>query len=155
MAEITVGLISYRLVEAYKTMVVRYDRFLDWYTDFSWKRVDVLDMLVIGWILLGFIVVGVINLYVRFFGLPRAKSRQAADAAAAAGLADDGAGRWVNAVISWISSRYQQTPEFVESWLSALNEQARQQKVSRRKLIPAVLFALPEPQASVANFYCH
>ena len=141
MADITMRLIWYKLGESYKNMGHKYERFLEWYEDFSWRRVDILDMLFLGWLVAAFVVVGAINLYLRFFGLPRYRKRQAG--ALEGGSAPGSPGRlsgspltspvvtggerteWLNAALSWLYLHYNSTPEFVETWLRALNEEAK------------------------------
>ena len=137
MADITLKLIWYRLGETYTNMADKYEKFMDWYSDFSWRRVDFLDMLFLGWLLAAFIVVGLINIYLRFFGrLKPAGSGVTGGTWGAPGVAvvgAPGAGescQWVNSLLSWLYLHYEHTPEFVDCWLKALNEQARKQTVS-------------------------
>ena len=143
MADITVQLIWHRLGESYKNMVARLDHFLGWYEDFSWKRVDILDMLFLGWILVAFVVVGVVNLYLRFFGVPKGRGASIQNAGPAGARAGGSHGssasvapgggetcQWLNAAVSWIYLHYDQTPELVDCWIRALNEQARKHTVS-------------------------
>ena len=124
-------------------MQARLDRFLGWYEDFSWRRVDILDMLFLGWILVAFVVVGVVNLYLRFFGVPKGRGQSIQDggpAGARAGGSHGGSAsvaagggetcQWLNAAVSWIYLHYDQTPELVDCWIRALNEQARKHTVS-------------------------
>ncbi len=136
MADVTLRLIWYRLGEGYTNLADKYERFLDWYTDFSWRRVDILDMLFLGWLLAAFIVVGCINIYLRFFGRlkPAGSSAQTGVAAGPGGVntGAPGAGescQWVNSLLSWLYLHYEHTPEFIDCWLKALNEQARKQTV--------------------------
>ena len=135
MADITARLVWYRLGETCTNMAERYEKFLEWYEQFSWRRVDILDMLFLGWLLAAFIVVGCINLYLRFFGRPRAKGLAGADGAGSGvvgsgGLAGEGEPcQWINSTIAWLYLHYENTPEIVDSWLRALNEAARRQPV--------------------------
>ena len=138
MADITARLIWYRLGETCSNMAERYEKFLEWYDQFSWRRVDVLDMLFLGWLLAAFLVVGCINLYLRFFGRPRLRGAPGQEGTGAGGpgygglVAGDGSEtvNWINSSISWLYLHYDNTPEIVESWLKALNEAARKQTVS-------------------------
>jgi len=76
------------------------------------------------------LVVGAINLYLRFFGLPRYGK-----GAASNGAVPQGSGgtpirggetcAWINSALSWIYLHYNSTPEFVDAWLKALNDEAR------------------------------
>ena len=107
----------------------RLGHLLDWYETFSWSRVDILDMLFLGWLLAAFTVVGLINLYLKFFGhthKPQSNFRT---------ISNFSPGReesisWLNDVISWFSKHYTATPEFVAAWISSLNEQLRKSNVS-------------------------
>ena len=130
MADITLKLIGYRLGEWYKNTGTKCERFLEWYEDFSLRRVDILDMLFLGWLLAAFLVVGAINLYLRFFGLP--KYRRFRDGVSRDGLLSAGGGagescNWLNTTLSWIQLHYNSTPEFVDAWLRALNDHAKKQ----------------------------
>jgi len=58
MADLTLQLAWYRLSERCGELAV-------WYEDFSWRRVDVLDMLILGWLAAAFLVIGVIHAIVR------------------------------------------------------------------------------------------
>ena len=137
MADITLKLVWYRLGETYSNMADRCEKFLEWYEDFSWRRVDILDMLFLGWLLAAFLVVAAINIYLKFFGRPKGK----ADAwggriggAGEGGASSPGVGescQWVNSVLSWLYLHYDHTPEFIDAWLKSLNEQARKHSVSR------------------------
>ena len=136
MADITLRIIWYKLGESYKNVGSKYERFLEWYEEFSWRRVDILDMLFLGWLLVAFVVVGAINLYLRFFGLPRYRKRQQG---ALDGVGGSGSGaplstplvkggektEWLSAAVNWLYQHYNSTPEFVDTWLRALNEEAK------------------------------
>lgn len=131
MADITLKLIWYKLGESYKNMGSRFERFLEWYEDFSWRRVDILDMLFLGWLLLAFVVVLAINLYLRFFGLPRYRKKHDGVIGGGQPLVTGGEkAEWLNAAISWLYKHYNNTPELVETWLRALSEEAKHHAVS-------------------------
>jgi hypothetical protein len=136
MADITFKLIWYRLGVSYKNFSEKYERFLDWYEDFSWRRVDILDMLFLGWIIGAFLVVGLLNLYLRFFGLPKYRSNALTPGdgkSLLGGLGLAGAAescQWVNSAISWLLGHYHQRPFFVDCWLKALTEQTQKQRVN-------------------------
>ena len=135
MVDITAKLIWYRLGETYSNMAENYGRFQEWYQNFSWTKVDILDMFFLGWILLAFIAVGVINIVLRFFGPPKRRTRAGDDQTRGLSGVDRGLGggetaRWVNSTISWLYVHYDTSPELLESWLRALNEQARKLGVS-------------------------
>lgn len=127
MAHITCSIVWYKLTEKYTDMCEKYDRFLDWYEDFSWSRVDFLDMLFLGWLLAAFLVVGAIHLYLRFFGHP--KSRRGITEANTVTAKNGESLEWLNTALSWLNQHYSNTPEFVDAWIRALNEQARKQQV--------------------------
>lgn len=138
MADVTLRLIIYRLGEGYKNMEEKWGQFLEWYSEFSWRRVDVLDMLFLGWLLAAFLVVGAINLYLRFFGLPRYRKGGVLNGIVSRGLGLGGApalrggetANWINSALSWLYLHYNSTPELVEAWLKALNDEARKHIVS-------------------------
>lgn len=133
MADLTARLCWYKLGECYKNMWEKYDRFLEWwYEDFSLSRVDLLDMLFLGWLVAAFLVVGAINLYLRFFGLPKGRSRSALDSSShpAATVKGGESVQWINSALSWLYLHYNSTPELIESWLRALNDTARKHPVS-------------------------
>lgn len=126
MAHITAGLVWYKLTEKYSDVCEKYDRFLDWHEDFSWSRVDFLDMLFLGWLLCAFLVVGAIHLYLRFFGHPKKKGITGGeDISSKNGESLE----WLNSALSWLFHHYNNTPEFVDAWIRALNDQSRKQQV--------------------------
>ncbi len=136
MADITLKLVWYRLGETYSNMADRCEKFLDWYEDFSWRRVDLLDMLFLGWLLAAFLVVGAINIYLKFFSKSKGKVDAWGKGTVTGGggtrtLGDGESCQWVNSVLSWLYLHYDHTPELIESWLRSLNEQARKHSVSK------------------------
>ena len=128
MADITLKIVWYRLGETYTDLCGKYEHFLDWYEEFSWSRVDFLDMLFLGWLLAAFVVVGAINLYLRFFGHPK----QSSQSICGGGISprDGETAQWLNAYFTWIHKHYLNTPELVEAWIRAVNEQTRKHSVS-------------------------
>jgi len=121
MADVTLRLAWYRLAERCGQLAV-------WYEDFSWRRVDVLDMLVLGWLTAAFLVIGVIHAVVR---LRRAGVgwRPGSVLAVTAGGGRGETVRWLNVVVSWLRER-QRTDWLVDQCLKALAEQAKKQTVS-------------------------
>ena len=137
MADVTLKLIWYRLGEASANMADRWEKFLDWYEHFSLRRVDILDMLFLGWLLAAFLVVGAINIYLKFFGRPKLRGIGGETGGGFLGFggvsASAGPGescQWVNALFSWLYLHYDSSPEFVDNWLRSLNEQARKHTVN-------------------------
>ena len=131
MADLTARLVWYRLGECYRNFGERYERFQEWCAeDFSWRRVDLLDMLFLGWLVAAFLVVGAINLYLRFFGLPRNKNRRDESVHPSSTVKGGESVQWINSALSWLYLHYNSTPELIESWLRALNEQTRKHPVS-------------------------
>ncbi|ELU12045.1 hypothetical protein CAPTEDRAFT_219768 [Capitella teleta] len=134
MADITLKLIWYRLGESYKNVGVKYDRFLEWCEDFSWSRVDILDMLFLGWLLLAFVVVAAINLYLRFFGLPKYRKGRLTTTGPVSLVTGAEKADWLNAVIAWIHGHYRNTPEIIDTWLRALSEEAKHHAVGEYQM---------------------
>lgn len=138
MADITARLIWYRLRENYESLAQSYE-------EFSWRRVDILDMLFLGWVLVAFVVVGLVNLYLRFFGLPKTfQRRRGLDWRSSDGpgsVANNGSIRsgepvqWINAAVGWIYENYPKRPEFIETWLKALSAEAKKYTVSESKVV--------------------
>ncbi|XP_064651418.1 uncharacterized protein LOC135502483 isoform X7 [Lineus longissimus] len=131
MADITMKLIWYRLGEASENMAERYGRFLVWYKNFNYRNLDIVDMFFVSWIIFGVVVAGLVHFYFKFFGRKAAQAPKTAhptprrrhfDAASVESC------QWLNAVINWVYLNYNSTPEFVNSWLHALNEQTRKQQ---------------------------
>ena len=124
MADITLKLCWYKLGETAHNMVDRYDRLLEWYSAFSWRRVDILDMLFLGWLLAAFVVVGCINIYLRFF---RGRKDQLS---IGGGFTSTGETcHWINSAISWFFLHYDKTPTFIDCWVKALNDHVRKHNV--------------------------
>ena len=127
MADITLKLVWYRLGETASNLVERYERLLEWYGAFSWQRVDILDMLFLGWLLAAFLVVGCINIYLRFF---RGRKDQISGIGGL-GFANTGETcQWINSAISWLFLHYDKTPAFIDCWVRALNEHVKKHNVS-------------------------
>ena len=126
MADVTLRLAWYRLAERCSQLAV-------WYDDFSWRRVDVLDMLLLGWLAAAFVVIGVIHVVVR---LRRAGTgwvwRPGSVLAVTAGGRGGETVRWLNLVVSWLRER-QRTDWLVDECLKALAEQAKKHPVSMRR----------------------
>ena len=133
MADITFKIVCYRLGEAYSNMADRVEKFLEWYEDFSWRRVDILDMLFLGWLLAAFVVVGAINVYLRFFG--RGKGRPGGVLLGSGPTTSGTAGetcQWLNSVLSWLFLHCDHTPDFIDAWMRGLSEQARKNTLVSR-----------------------
>jgi len=128
MADITLKLVWYRLGEVSTDMAEKLERFGDWWEQFSLGRVDLLDMLFLGWLLAAFLVVGAINVYLRFFGRPKLGSASSLLGTGANSLGGPAEScQWINSLLSWLYLHYDHPPEFVDTWLRSLNEHARKQ----------------------------
>jgi len=122
MADLTLRLAWYRLSECCAELAV-------WYGDFSWRRIDVLDMLFLGWLAAAFLAIGVVHALVR---LRRGSwGRYSA-------LTVTGGGRetvrWLNSVVSWLRER-QRTDWLVDECLKALTEEAKKHTVSATSIL--------------------
>ena len=126
MADITLQLAWYRLSKSCAELAV-------WYDGFSWRRVDVLDMLLLGWLAAAFLVIGVIRTLVR---LRRAGVgwRAGSMIAVTAGGGRETV-RWLNLVMSWLRER-QRTDWLVDECLKSLSEEARKHTVSTECFTP-------------------
>ena len=134
MADITAKLIAYRLSESFTNMANWYSEVAEWYQhEFSWRSVEILDMLVLGWVLLALVVVGLINIYLHFFGPWRKGLSSRGKGLAPAVGVQDSAGEtchWVNAAISWLHSQTITSLRLSDSWLQALNKESEKNPVS-------------------------
>lgn len=131
MVDITARLVWYRLGEAANEMADKYSDFLDWWGGFSVRRVDLLDMLFLGWILLAFVAVGLINIYVRFFA---GKSRGKGGGWETRTVSSIGAGvetcSWLNDVMGWILNHTNNGETTGARIVDALNKEAKNLPVS-------------------------
>jgi len=125
MADLTLQLAWYRLAEGGGVLA-------DWYEDFSWCRVDVLDMLFLGWLAAAFLVIGVVHAVLR---LRRGGSGwlQGTRIPVTAGGGKETV-RWLNLVMSWLRER-QRTDWLVDECLKALCEEAKKHSVSTERVI--------------------
>jgi len=124
----------------------RCESWLKSYVQFSWRRVDVLDMLLLGWIALAFLVIGLVNVYLRIFGRPKCLRRSVG------GPLEGGAGSnsyfsgklwnskyfsrdggestvWVNAVLSWVLQNSACRPQVIGVWLAGAAAEANKHTV--------------------------
>jgi len=120
MADLTLQLAWYRLSERCGELAV-------WYEDFSWRRVDVLDMLILGWLAAAFLVIGVIHAIVRL-RQAGAGWRSGSVIAVTAGGGGETV-RWLNLVLSWLRER-QRTDWLVDECLKSLCQEAKKHTVS-------------------------
>lgn len=125
MADVTLRLAWYRLTESCGDLAI-------WYDELSWRRVDVLDMLILGWLAAAFLLIGVIHAVVR---LRRSGVgwRPGSVFAVTAGGGGETV-RWLNLVVSWLRER-QRTDWLVDECLKALSEEAKKHTVSTQLLI--------------------
>lgn len=148
MADITTQLVWYRVRENYASLCDGYQRF-------SWRRVDVLDMLFLGWVVASFAVVGLVNLYMRFVGRKKVLRRGGgggggglvgcagrSDSAGSSssslsggcvgggGLRDGETAQWMNSVVGWFCENYGRRQALVEAWVKSLSEEAKKYSVS-------------------------
>jgi len=121
MADVTLRLAWYRLTVCFGDLAI-------WYEDFSWRRVDVLDMLLLGWLAAAFVVIAVVHAVVR---LRRAGVgwRPGSVLAVTAGGAGGETVRWLNLVMSWLRERHR-TDWLVDQCLKALSDEAKKLAVS-------------------------
>ena len=148
MADITLKLIWYRLGESYTNMAESYEQVGEWWQNFSWRQVDILDYFLLGWIVYAFLVVVFVELY---FSKLRPSLKKAGFISSDTGqkkraptvdLLRGESCNWVNSTINWLYLHYSTTPDFVECWLKALNEQCKKQGVSFPHLHVRDLFLL-------------
>lgn len=143
MADITAQLVWYRVRENYASLSDSYQRF-------SWRRVDVLDMLFLGWVVASFAVVGLVNLFLRFVGRPKVLRRGGAGGGlvgcagrsdtsgsslsggcvGGGGLRDGETAQWMNSAVGWFCENYGRRQELVEAWAKSLSEEAKKYSVS-------------------------
>lgn len=120
MADLTLQLAWYRLSESCGELAV-------WYEDFSWRRVEVLDMLFLGWLAVAFLAIGVIHAVIR---LRRAGVGWRAGSVFAVKAVGGGETvRWLNLVMCWLRER-QRTDWLIDECLKALSEEAKKHTVS-------------------------
>jgi hypothetical protein len=80
MADITAKLVWYRLVETFKSAA---EAWSDSTSSRRLYRFDVLDMLFIGWLVAALVLIGIVNLYIRWFGSKRCGNSSGGGAAGA------------------------------------------------------------------------
>ncbi|KAH9491406.1 hypothetical protein Btru_031267 [Bulinus truncatus] len=136
MADITLRLIWYKLGEVREKMA---DTSRTWYTELDFDSY-VLDLLLLGWCTLCFIVILAVNAIVAAFGplqrQPREKFREITEGETSltgAALPLETA-QWFNNAVNWFYLHYYHAPEFVDEWVKSLNEQVVKLGVSIIKL---------------------
>ncbi|XP_074652713.1 uncharacterized protein LOC141907058 isoform X4 [Tubulanus polymorphus] len=144
MADITLKLIWYKLGETRSNMADRYGRFLEWYRTFDIRRVDIVDMFFVGWIVFACVVVGTLQLYLKIFAGKPKNSQDSRRQQRAGGSSPSSSGvasrpgihyatescQWLNSAINWIYLNYSTTPGFIQNWLAALNDEAKKSQSS-------------------------
>uniref|UniRef100_A0A2C9L2B8 C2 domain-containing protein n=1 Tax=Biomphalaria glabrata TaxID=6526 RepID=A0A2C9L2B8_BIOGL len=125
MADITLRLIWYRLGEVREKMA---ETGRTWYTELDFDSY-VLDLLLLGWCTLCFIVILAVNAIVAAFGplqrQPREKFRETKDGeiSLTGAVLQLETAQWFNSAVNWFYLHYYHAPEFVDEWVKSLNEQ--------------------------------
>ena len=127
MADITVKLIWYRLSETFSKMAEAGANVQSW---FSWED-HFLDFLLVFWISGGILIIGVVNSLTSFFGplQPRiswakSKTDTTSSAIEKQGPHEAETTFWLNSALNWFYLHYNYVPEFVDAWITSLNDQA-------------------------------
>ncbi|CAL1543471.1 unnamed protein product [Lymnaea stagnalis] len=124
MADITLRLIWYKLGEVREKMA---ETGRTWYTELDFDSY-VLDLLLLGWCTLCFVVILAVNAIVAAFGplqrQPREKLRETIEGESLTGAALPlETAQWFNSAVNWFYLHYYHAPEFVDEWVNSLNEQ--------------------------------
>ncbi|XP_041372929.1 phospholipid transfer protein C2CD2L-like isoform X3 [Gigantopelta aegis] len=131
MADITLKLIWYKLCESYTKMA---EAGAGWFARLTWED-HVLDILLFGWIVQCLMVYVVVSALHTFVGPLQRRPTSAGDA-----YKEGGGGalaertivcptyhveqcNWLNTALNWGYLHYYYRPEWVDQWVSALNEQ--------------------------------
>jgi len=149
MADITAQLIWYRLKEVCSALA---DSCGSWWNNcgqgqLRWSEVDIIDMLFLGWVVLAFVVVGLVNVYLKFFGLPtflrhRIRGRNGEVSSTSGGMVANTAClqrggesvEWINLVLGWLHENHVRRPGIVDVWLKAAELEANKHTVGWLKL---------------------
>ena len=134
MADVTAQLIWYRLKESYGNIAQSYEAFIEGYQDFSWRRVDILDLLFLGWIFIALFIVGLLNLYIKVYGAPcrppRRPDRLHSASIQTSHFNDGESAVWLNSLFVYLYGRWNGFPNFVEELTKALTDEAKNFVVS-------------------------
>ena len=156
MADITARLLWYRLTEAYKSTSEAWAiswSGVDSESALSWlRRVDVLDMLFMGWLLAALIVIGAVNVYLRWFRSSRRGGSSVAQSGSFSGTVSSGfrwnstgevgeTVKWINAAMSWFGEQ-QRNATLVDTVLKALTEEAKRHTVCCHRLMILYMFCV-------------
>ena len=110
-----------------------YERVVDLYAEFSWRQVDIVDLFLVFWIAFGIVAVALVQAYVKLFGGRRPKTvdrvRPLSSPKKRLPIGPVESCQWLNSVINWVYLNYNSTPEYVNSWLRGLNDQAKKHEV--------------------------
>lgn len=131
MADITLRLIWYKLGEVSENMA---EAGRSWYTELDFDSY-VLDLLLLGWCTFCFLIILAVNAIVAAFGplqrRPREKIRGDTEGESLSGaVLPLETAKWFNDAVNWFYLHYYYSPEYVDDWLRALNEQLTKLGVS-------------------------
>lgn len=115
-----------------------------WTEELSWRRLDLLDMIFLGWVAAAFIVVAAVNLYIRFFHHPKPRTKQGLGETTSNGkswqqwqndttTSEHGRSEscsWINDAALWLYSRGNYCTDLEDRILRSLNNRALQYAVS-------------------------
>ncbi|BFZ13818.1 hypothetical protein BsWGS_16857 [Bradybaena similaris] len=125
MADITLRLVWYKLGEVGGKMA---DAGRSWYTELDFDSY-VLDLLLLGWCTLCFVIILVVNAIVGAFGPLQKRPKEQRSRGEAEGESLTGAAlpletaKWFNDAVNWFYLHYYHSPDFMHDWLKSLNEQ--------------------------------
>ncbi|XP_064604423.1 LOW QUALITY PROTEIN: C2 domain-containing protein 2-like [Liolophura sinensis] len=126
MADITLRLIWYRLGETRGKMAEAAGQAWQWYEDFTSDHI--LDILLFGFIGWAGLCMLVLKAWVLVFGPIqfRQTERSREGGQKTSGHTGEGEGLlWLNSTLNWFYLHYNVFPQFVETWLKSLNDQAQ------------------------------
>lgn len=132
MADITLRLVWYKLGEVGGKMA---DAGRSWYTELDFDSY-VLDLLLLGWCTLCFVIILVVNSIVGAFGPLQKRPKEQRSRGGAEGESLTGAAlpletaKWFNDAVNWFYLHYYHSPDFTQDWLKSLNEQLTKLGVS-------------------------
>ncbi|XP_013400223.1 C2 domain-containing protein 2 isoform X2 [Lingula anatina] len=136
MVDVVIKLIWYRLGETAANMAEAADNVYDHFTTKSWLELDPVNVLLLWWLVLAAGIVLAVNFYFRAVDATKTTTETTEGSVAEhAPVVPEADWEWVNSAIKWFYLNFRDTTDYLDAWLSAVNEKCRTQQNESNMLV--------------------